>query len=421
MTMHAFNSTIQFVGPLDLLRGDGLVIGADGFVYGQGFLFTANSVGNHSIFIAGTAATASTALLLGSPTQHIQLCDVVVGATGLVRGFVGLSYIGSSLNLVNSGTIIGEQTAIDLSGGFTGNRIVNSGTILGSEAIYGLASRTADVTIINSGLIEGTFGSAIALNDAVVLGDFVVNTGLIIGSVVLGGGDDVFDNRGGRLSGAATGGSGNDWFRPGADGEFFDGGTGTDLLDFRAGGGAVEIALDGAWDATAWAEGDSYTGFENVIGTAFADRIGGDTGANVLKGAGGADSLYGQAGADALIGGGGADSLIGGAGNDSFRFDRLSECGDRILDFSSAAAGDNDRFLISAAGFGGGLVTGALAPAQFVSRADNQAQDANDRFIFRTTDRSLWFDADGTGSGSGILVATLQAGATMTAADFLII
>ncbi|QLQ19085.1 MAG: hypothetical protein HZT43_10980 [Exiguobacterium profundum] len=55
-----------------------------------------------------------------------------------------------------------------------------------------------------------------------------------------------------------------------------------------------------------------------------------------------------------------------------------------------------------------------------MARADNFAQDANDRFIFRTTDRTLWFDADGTGSGASFLVASLQNVATMTAADIVI-
>ncbi|MGB4828341.1 MAG: flagellar biosynthesis protein FlgM, partial [Paracoccaceae bacterium] len=58
---------------------------------------------------------------------------------------------------------------------------------------------------------------------------------------------------------------------------------------------------------------------------------------------------------------------------------------------------------------------------QFQTRADNNAQDADDRFIFNTTDRTLWFDADGNGAGAAIMVADLQAGAVVTAADILLI
>jgi hypothetical protein len=59
----------------------------------------------------------------------------------------------------------------------------------------------------------------------------------------------------------------------------------------------------------------------------------------------------------------------------------------------------------------------ALAATQFRARGDNLAQDADDRFIFRTTDASLWFDADGKGSAAAEMIADLQAGAVLTAAD----
>jgi len=91
-----------------------------------------------------------------------------------------------------------------------------------------------------------------------------------------------------------------------------------------------------------------------------------------------------------------------------------------ITDFGNILSSD-DRFQITAAAFGGGLVAGALAANQFITRADNLAQDADDRFIFNTTDRTLWFDADGSGAGAAIMVADLQAGAIVTAADILLI
>lgn len=57
---------------------------------------------------------------------------------------------------------------------------------------------------------------------------------------------------------------------------------------------------------------------------------------------------------------------------------------------------------------------GTLDAAAFQSRADIMAQDADDRFICRTTtDRTLWFDEDGNGAMVVIMVADLQAGATL--------
>jgi Ca2+-binding RTX toxin-like protein len=65
------------------------------------------------------------------------------------------------------------------------------------------------------------------------------------------------------------------------------------------------------------AEGDTYTGIENVIGTAESDIIIGDGAANRLEGRGGEDYLEGGGGNDTLIGGGEDDYLLGGAGADS--------------------------------------------------------------------------------------------------------
>mgnify|MGYP001765778972 CR=1 FL=1 len=142
--------------------------------------------------------------------------------------------------------------------------------------------------------------------------------------------------------------------------------------------------------------------------------------ANLILGMGGNDVIDGQDGADVLRGGAGVDTVTGGRGNDSFRFQTLTEGGDIITDFSNVG-GDADRFQIVAANFGGGLVAGALAATQFQSRADNLAQDADDRFIFRTTDQTLWFDADGTGAGAALLIADMQAGVALTSLDIVLI
>ena len=93
---------------------------------------------------------------------------------------------------------------------------------------------------------------------------------------------------------------------------------------------------------------------------------------------------------------------------------------DKILDFRNAV-GNNDVLEISAFGFGGGLVAGSLAPSQFRSRADHVAQDGNDRFIFDTTDNSLWFDVDGNGAAAAVKIVDLQASATFTVADITLV
>jgi Ca2+-binding RTX toxin-like protein len=121
-----------------------------------------------------------------------------------------------------------------------------------------------------------------------------------------------------------------------------------------------------------------------------------------------------------LIGGIGADILTGGAGNDTFVYNSTANGGDTIKDFSRAV-GNHDIFWINAAGFGGGLVDGSLNANQFQVSANHVALNANVRFIFDSSDNSLWFDANGSANGGQTMLADLQAGATVGITDIFLI
>jgi Ca2+-binding RTX toxin-like protein len=88
-----------------------------------------------------------------------------------------------------------------------------------------------------------------------------------------------------------------------------------------------------------------------------------------------------------------------------------------ITDFNQAAG---DQIVVSASGFGGGLVPGDLAAAQFIAGA--AAGDANDRFVYNAAGE-LRFDADGNGAGAGasVLVAILGTHPNLTEDGILII
>jgi ELWxxDGT repeat protein len=99
--------------------------------------------------------------------------------------------------------------------------------------------------------------------------------------------------------------------------DLLEGGAGRDTLDYRAAPGGVVVDLEGGLTPTdGYGASDDITGFEDVEGSAFADRISGDGGGNLLSGGAGEDALLGEGGADTLSGGAGADSLDGGAGRD---------------------------------------------------------------------------------------------------------
>lgn len=373
---------------------------------------------NHTATIAGGVVTGDpgeAAVKLGDVPNLDSGQRLVVVAGGLLAGGYGAAINGTASYVENHGTMTGQVVGVYLNAiGIGTSQIVNTGTISGLDAVQTAGTDTKILT--NYGFISGTIASFNSFASAV---DIVINRGTMVGDVKLGSGDDSYDGRGGSIEGTVRGEDGNDRFIPGATAEIFDGGTGLDILDFRY-GGAVTVTLDGTDAGTGAALGDTYFNCEVIYGSlSGADTLTGSDLADRLLGLGGNDRLAGGDGADLLIGGGGGDSMAGGAGNDAFQFMRAVEGGDLISDFGNLI-GNNDGFRISAAGFGAGLVAGLLPALQFIQRADNLAQDANDHFIFRTTDATLWFDANGNAAGGLTLLADLQTGATVTAADILI-
>ena len=340
---------------------------------------------------------------------------IFLGENGSVIGnLVGVSISSYFSHIVNYGTISGVfgvfMKGISI---VYGSTLFNAGTIEGSSVGVNRDNSTENFTLINTGQIHG---GNYAYSSSGTNVDVIRNQGRMEGYVILGIGDDTYDGRGGTVSDTVYAGVGKDTFFAGAGAETFDGGAGTDVLNFASTSG-VRMSLANDVANTGTAAGDIYISIENVIGSRLgADRIMGNSVANNLKGQGGADILWGMAGNDSLTGGVGVDTLYGGTGNDVFVFNKLIDVGDVIKDFNNA-----EKFNITASGFGGGLVAGTLAASKFIARADHVAQDGNDRFIFDTTHRSVWFDVDGTGSAAAVMVADLQAGATITAANFLLI
>lgn len=333
----------------------------------------------------------------GGNTLVTNLASGILAAVSTEGAGVRFGEVAGGSILRNFGEITSQQDyGVNLSTVYSGQlliRVLNWGTITGFDGSYSGSVNT----------------------------DILINRGLMDGDVDMGTGNDTFDNRGGYVSGTILGGAGDDRFIMNAlEAEEIIGGLNLDSVDFRF-GPAVILALDGSFDSGGAAALDTISEVERIIGSrAGNDRIRGDGLNNQLIGLGGNDRLDGAAGADLIQGGSGTDTLTGGLGNDIFRFVALGDAGDVISDFRNVA-GNDDRFQVLASAFGGGLVAGALAAANFQSRADNLAQDATDRFIFRTTDHTLWFDVDGTGAGAAIMLADLQAGAVVTAGDIFLI
>jgi Ca2+-binding RTX toxin-like protein len=144
--------------------------------------------------------------------------------------------------------------------------------------------------------------------------------------------DNLLDGKDGNDT--LLGDAGNDTLIGGAGADSLVGGEGVDTASYRTATAGVFASLTVAASNTGDAAGDSYSGFENMEGSAYADTLAGDSTANVLYGLDGDDSLFGAAGMDTLYGGegndtlnggSGADSLIGGAGNDTYIIDNSND------------------------------------------------------------------------------------------------
>lgn len=138
-----------------------------------------------------------------------------------------------------------------------------------------------------------------------------LGTGLLVEG---GGGNN-------RLEGAASddtlnGGAGDDTLTGGAGADRLIGGAGEDAASYAGASAGVVADLATPQNNTGDAAGDSYDGIEDLIGTAYADTLSGDTGRNRVWGGHGGDVITGGGGDDRLRGEGGSDLIEGGTGHD---------------------------------------------------------------------------------------------------------
>ncbi|MGD1932835.1 MAG: calcium-binding protein [Leptolyngbyaceae cyanobacterium] len=145
------------------------------------------------------------------------------------------------------------------------------------------------------------------------------------------------------------------------------------------------------------------------------DVINGLGGADRLKGLSGDDLLRGGDGDDWLIGGEGNDELQGNAGADTFVFQSQNQGLDTLTDFNAA---EGDQIQLVATGFDADLDLGILSADYFAVGA---AADTNDRFTFDASTGILAFDADGSGAGSAVQIASLGSGATLSHTDLMVV
>ncbi|MBC7985644.1 MAG: hypothetical protein H7X93_03100 [Sphingomonadaceae bacterium] len=186
--------------------------------------------------------------------------------------------------------------------------------------------------------------------------------------------------------------------------------TGSDFDDLLAGSdGDDSFAGSGGNDTLGGRDGN-----DTLAGGNGRDGIAGGADMDQLFGGADKDTLIGAGGDDTLTGGSGRDSLRGGTGDDRFVLDSTNPADAEIVeDFASGSdeiALDSDVF---------GLPEGSLQPNKFV--VGSNANDANDRLIYNDSNGKLFFDADGSGAGGQVLIATFEGAPTITASDFIVV
>ncbi|MFM8750271.1 beta strand repeat-containing protein, partial [Rhabdaerophilum sp.] len=130
-------------------------------------------------------------------------------------------------------------------------------------------------------------------------------------------GGSAFTGAGNASNNTITGGLGNDLLEGGAGADVLNGGSGgIDTATYVNSSAGVTINLATNINTGGDAQGDTLTSIENIVGSAFADVLTGDSSNN---------NLQGGAGNDVLDGGAGSDNLQGGAGDDIYYIDNPSD------------------------------------------------------------------------------------------------
>ncbi|MBW6512991.1 MAG: VCBS domain-containing protein, partial [Desulfuromonadaceae bacterium] len=276
---------------------------------------------------SGTAITASLATGSGGDGTFTDTYDGIENLTGGAGN--------DHLTGDDNPNILAGGDGDDVFYGTLGSDTIygNTDTVLGTD--IDTVSYASFSSAINASLTDGTGGDGTFTDNYHNIENLVggsgadILTGDGVANILTGGdGNDTLNGMAGNDTlyggvGADTldGGAGDDLLIGGPGADALIGGEGSDTASYANAGARVYASLLDPDFRAGEAFGDTYDSIENLLGSAFGDRLEGDHSDNILTGGGGRDFLDGYGGNDIFnVSSDSADlpySLNGGAGTDT--------------------------------------------------------------------------------------------------------
>ncbi|MAP94355.1 MAG: hypothetical protein CMK07_05330 [Ponticaulis sp.] len=404
--------------------------------------------GTGAIYVTRTDANGlrtfeltNTGLISGDEfALHTEGTHDTVNNSGTISGEVDLSrssnYADGIDSFYNTGTVFGSVLLGEEDDVFDGETGIVHGTISGEAGDDVIRSGLGDDVIIG-GAGADYMNGGLGTDTASYSGSFARVRVFLERHAATGGdadGDQLWyienligSSRNDLLRGSSGDNEIEGWFGDddirGLNGrDVLKGESGDDILsgdggnDMLLGGDDNDLLYGGAGDDDLYGDaGDDVLngddGIDFLFGGAGIDILRGGYEDDELSGGADEDELFGDNGNDVLVGGGGRDRLTGGAGADIFQYLDVTDSGvagadrDLIEDFSQG----NDVIDLSAIGatsYAGGAFTG-------------NAGEVISYLVAGGTRTMVQFDEDGD-AVADLAVTILNAGLTLTAADFLL-
>ena len=292
----------------------------------------------HQTDAAGNvSADASLSFTLDTTAPLNDTITTAGGAvTSAVQSISGTGEVGSTIQLRDGASAIGQTALVDGSGHWSQTVTLN-GT--GSHVITAIDTDAA-----------GNSSTSNAVTFALATGDIIAPPGQL--QVKGTAGDDHIVI--GVTNFVVNAGSGDDVTTINPDAQFqwhfLDGGAGSDALDLSRTTTASAVDLPDYFAFGSQIGLIQFSSIENVRGGSGNDTTIGNNFANQLDGGAGNDTIKGGGGNDTIIGGIGNDRLTGGSGADTFVF-RPGFGHDTITDFNAGTPANHDVLDLQELGF----------------------------------------------------------------------